>query len=249
MSLTINKASNELSLSKNLCNMKNKTTLWALVILTAITLPKLSSAQYKAFVLGAKVAPSICWLKTTENTYNSEGIKPGFSWGVVSEIYFAKNYAIVTGFNFNYLGGKLSYPDIISDNQVLLTSDYRIRYVEIPAVLKLKTNEMGNFRYYGQIGLGLGVRINSKASDEYREGSQTISGDYRDVDGLTNLFKASMIVGAGIEAPFDSNTSLVLGLNFNNGFTDVLKGENAVNSNYKHEGKPNFVELHIGIIF
>jgi hypothetical protein len=229
--------------------MKNKTTLLALVILAAISLPKLSSAQYRAFVLGVKAAPSISWLKTTEKTYSSEGVKPGFSWGVVSEFYFARNYAIVSGVNFNYQGGKLSYPDLISGNQVLLTRNYRIRYIEIPAVLKLKTNEMGKFRYFGQLGLGFGVRLNSKGSDEYREGTQTISGDYRDIDGLTNLFRASMIVGGGVEYPFDKNTSLVLGVNFNNGFTDALKGENAINQDYRHEGKPNFVELHVGVMF
>ncbi|HLO89527.1 MAG TPA: porin family protein [Lentimicrobium sp.] len=229
--------------------MKIRTTFFALLILATISLPKISQAQYRAFVLGIKAAPSISWLKTDEKTYNSEGVKPGFSWGLATEIYFAKNYAFTTGFNFTYQGGKLSYPDIISGDVVSLTRNYRIRYLEFPAVLKLKTNEMGLFRYYGQIGLGFGVRINSKGKDEYKDGVNLISEPYADIDKYTRLFKASMILGGGIEYPFDKNTALILGVNFNNGFTNALKGDNVVNSTYQHSGKPNFVELNIGIMF
>lgn len=212
-------------------------------------MPKLSQAQYRGFVLGIKAAPSISWLKTDERTYNSEGIKAGFSWGLATEIYFAKNYAFATGFSFIYQGGKLSYPDVINGDVVSLTRNYRIRYLEFPAVLKLKTNEMGPFRYYGNIGLGLGIRVNSKGSDEYKDGNNTITEPYSDIDKYTRLFRTSLIVGGGIEYPFDNNTALILGLNFNNGFSNGLKGENAVKPNYSHVGKPNFVELNIGVMF
>ncbi|MBK6964765.1 MAG: hypothetical protein IPH20_12700 [Bacteroidales bacterium] len=57
------------------------------------------------------------------------------------------------------------------------------------------------------------------------------------------MFKASMIVGAGIEYPLDSSTSLVAGINFNNGFTNALKGNNKINTDLGHHGVPNMLEL------
>lgn len=226
-----------------------KTTLLVLLLTATIILPKISNAQYRAFVLGIKAAPSISWLKTTEDNYNNEGAKIGFSWGLASEFYFAKNYAFATGLNFIYQGGKLSYPDIINDEQITLKRDYRIRYLELPAVLKMKTDEMGKFRYYGQIGLGFGIRINSLGKDEYRDGGRTITEDYDDIDKQTRLFRTSMIIGAGIEYPLNNTTALIAGLNFNNGFTNALKGDNVVNTSASHIGKPNFVELNLGVMF
>jgi opacity protein-like surface antigen len=207
-----------------------------------------ASAQYRSFVLGIKAAPHIGWLNTNQKDYNSEGTKLGFSWGVTSEFYFAKNYALATGLNFIYQNGALSFPDIIGGNLVTLQRDYRIRYLELPAVLKMKTNEIGDFRYFGQIGLGFAVRTSSKGQDEYKTGTSTVVEEYRDIDDHTNLFRTSMIVGAGVEYPFDNNTSIVAAINYNNGFTNALRKKNTVNF-HEHQGKPNFIELSLGVIF
>ncbi|HLN52868.1 MAG TPA: porin family protein [Lentimicrobium sp.] len=219
------------------------------IICLIIIVPSTALAQYRSFVLGVKAAPSISWLKSTQDRYNSEGAKIGFSWGVVSEFYFAKNYALATGINFIYQGGQLSYPDLKEDTEVTLFRDYRIQYLELPAVLKLKTNEMGKLKYFGQIGLGFGLRMNSKGKDEYTLNNQTVvDSKFKDIDDQTQIFRASMIIGAGIEYPIDNNTSAVIGVNFNNGFTNALKKNNIVTS-YKHLGKPNFIELSLGVMF
>ncbi len=207
-----------------------------------------ASAQYRSFILGVKAAPHIGWLNTNQKDYNSEGAKLGFSWGVTSEIYFAKNYALATGLTFIYQNGALSYPDIVGGNLISLQRDYRIRYIELPAVLKMKTNQMGDFKYFGQIGLGFGLRTSSKGRDEYKSGTSTIVDDFHDIDDQTNLFRTSMIIGAGVEYPFDNNTSVVAGINFNNGFTNALRKKNTVNFQ-EHQGKPNFIELSLGVNF
>lgn len=227
--------------------MKHSLKILATIILLIIFNSK-SHAQYRSFILGIKAAPTISWMATNQNTYNSEGVKIGFDWGVAAEFYFTKNYALVTGLNFIYQGGKLSYDEEISSSLVRLDRDYRIRYLEIPAILKLKTNEIGDIRYFGQIGLGLGIRTSSLARDSYDLSGRSIMVDYYTIDGQTRLFRTSMIVGAGIEYPFDNNTALILGVNFNNGFSNVLKGKNNVNF-LEHRAIPNFVELNIGIMF
>jgi hypothetical protein len=229
--------------------MRTKITFISVIAMLLVLSPCRSNAQYRSFILGIKAAPTISWLKPIDKHYDSEGIKVGFNWGITSEFYFAKNYAFATGLNFIYHNGSLSYPDMRQSTQVLLTRDYRLRYLEIPAVLKMKTNEMGPFRYYGQIGLGLGVRMTSKARDEYKVGNQTFLDDFENIDSQTRLFKASLIIGAGIEYPFDNNTSAVFGINFNNGFTNALKGDNAVIANTKNEARPNFIEFSLGLMF
>lgn len=229
--------------------MKSKRHLLVIIICLMMIVPKIASAQYRSFILGIKAAPSISWMTTNQDDYSSEGAKLGFSWGLTSEFYFAKNYALATGLQFIYMGGKLSYPEIKEDEPVTLTRDYRIRYLEIPAVLKLKTNEIGDFKFFGQLGLGFGVRMSSKGEDEYRLNGQTILVDYTDIDSDTKLFRSSMIIGAGVEYPFDNNTSLVAGINFNNGFSNALKGKNSVNIYNEHRAKTNFIELSLGVMF
>lgn len=228
--------------------MKTKITLASIIISLMVIIPNVASAQYRSFVLGIKAAPSIAWMNSNLSDYQSDGAKLGFSWGVVGDFYFAKNYAFSTGLNFLYTGGKLTYPDIRDNIDVDLMRDYRIRYLEIPAVLKLKTDEMGPFRYFGQIGLGFGVRMNSKGEDQYKVGGQTITVESDDFDKHTSLFRAAMILGIGIEYPFNDNTAGVVAINFNNGFTNALD-ENNIRTGDKHQARTNFLELSIGVMF
>jgi len=207
-------------------------------------------AQYKAVSLGVKAAPNLGWLKTDQQGYESQGTVAGFSWGLVAEFYFAENYAFATGFNFDFQNGKLSYPEKRDGVTGTLTRNYRLKYLEIPAMIKMKTNEISGFRFFGQIGLGTGVRLSSKGEDLFEApGEPSETTDFKLIDSQTTLFRASMIVGAGVEYPFDKSTALVAGFNFNNGFTNALKGENSADSSLEHHGVPNFIELSIAVMF
>lgn len=230
--------------------MKTKTAGILLILLLAFSGFYSAQAQYKSISLGFRAAPGIGWFKSDQENYNTEGVVPCFAWGLVTEFYFAENYAFATGFSFDFLNGKLSYPMMGVQNAGLLTRKYRLKVLEIPAMIKMKTNEINGLRYFGQIGLGGGVRLNSKAEDVFTEsGKPEQTTDFRLIDSQTRLFRASLIVGAGVEYPFDNSTSLVAGINFNNGFTNVLKGDNSVNSSLEHHGVPNSVELSIAIMF
>jgi len=231
--------------------IKNLSATVFIALLTVLLISTQAGfAQYKAVSLGVKAAPSLGWIKTDQQGYESQGTVAGFAWGLVAEFYFAENYAFATGFNFDFQNGKLAYPEQRNEDLGTLTRNYRLKYLEIPAMIKMKTNEIKGFRFFGQIGLGAGVRLSSKGKDLYevpQEPSQTI--DFRLIDSQTRLFKASMIVGAGVEYPFDKSTALVAGFNFNNGFTNALKGDNSADSSLEHQGVPNFIELSIAIMF
>jgi hypothetical protein len=230
-----------------------KIPVTALMIITLLALlkPDVLFAQYKSVAMGVKLAPNIGWIKTDGDGYSSEGIVPGLSWGLIADFYFAENYAFSTGFSVSFHNGKVSYPDIQSDAIGWLNRRYRLKYIDIPMLVKMKTNDIGKFRFFGQIGLQPGVRIDSKAKDSFKSTSPvfTANKDWHNIDSQTNLFRATMLVGAGIEYPIDNSTAIVAGINFINGLSDVLKNENAVDGTVEHKGIPNAFEISLGIIF
>ena len=205
-------------------------------------------AQYKSVILGVKVAPNIGWLKVDQESYSSEGAVPGISWGLITDFYFAENYALSSGFNVSFHNGKISYPDIQSDIPGVLNRSYRLKYIDIPVLIKMKTNDMGNFRFFGLIGVQPGVRIGSRAKDSFSGPTITNTKDWHNIDSQTNLFRMSMVIGAGLEYPIDNSTAIVAGINFINGFTDVLKNTNAITGE-GHKALPNAFELSLAVVF
>lgn len=216
-----------------------------------MTVPVNSYAQYKSITLGVKVSPNIGWLRADLEDYNNEGIVPGVNWGLITDFYFAENYAFSTGFTVAFQHGKISYPDQQSDAQGVLTRNYRLKYIDIPLLVKMKTNDLGKFRFFGNIGVQPGVRIGSKAKDSFKSTTPplTITKDWHAIDSQTNLFRATMVVGGGIEYPIDNSTAIIAGINFINGLSDVLKGDNRVDPTVEHKGVPNAFELTLGVIF
>ena len=146
-------------------------------------------------------------------------------------------------------GGKLKYPDNISDLQSAeITRTYKLQYVEIPLTIKMHTQEIGYLTYYGRFGAGLGINVRSKAKDSYTSGSDLLTIDRDNIKSETRLFKGSLIVGLGAEYSLGGRTSAIIGLTYNNGFSNVLKGTNQVIQK-KPSALANYVELTLGIMF
>ncbi len=225
------------------------------VLLASVVMLLLSStgvfAQYKAVELGVKVAPNFGWIRADADKYSSEGIVPGIAWGLMTDFYFAENYAFATGFSVVFQNGKMSYPDLQVYNIGVLDRKYRMKYVDIPLTIKMKTNDLNNFRFYGQFGFQPGVRIGSKARDSFKSDTPGIkvTKNWHSIESETKLFRVGMVVGIGLEYPIDNSTSLMGGITFLNGLTDILKGKNAVDGTVEHRGFPNAFELTLGILF
>ncbi|HAH58875.1 MAG: PorT family protein [Lentimicrobium sp.] len=227
-----------------------KIFVFTFTLLMAVAMSHPAVAQYKSVELGIKLAPNMGWLKSNQENYESSGVRPGIAWGMVSDFYFARNYAFSTGFNFNFHGGQLTYPDMLFFDTGKVERRYRLKYIEVPATIKMKTNEMNGYRIYGLVGVGISVRLNASARDIV-----TIPGKIVDKTGYvkiadeTHLMKMSMIIGAGVDIPLDNSSFITVGVHFNNGFTDILKGKNKVNPALGHEGVPNFIELAVALMF
>ncbi len=208
-------------------------------------------AQVKPFQLGFRLGPSIGWISPDTKGYDSDGAKIGFNWGFVSEISLTQNYKFVTGFSFHYLNGKMKQPFesvIAADTLIGVASrNIKLQYLEIPLLMKMRTNPIGDFRFYGQIGFVTGIKLKAKSNDIFIADGKTQENDENLSDDYT-LFRESMLVGFGIEYPIDESTFITAGINFNKGLTDMMKGDNMVNGESQSATASDF-ELQIGIIF
>jgi hypothetical protein len=113
------------------------------------------------------------------------------------------------------------------------------QYVELPISLKMKTNEMNNFIYYGKIGISPMIRTSAKI-------------DKINSNEVINLFNASFIVGAGIHYTLGGSTMAVAGLSFHNGLlrTNKAKEDIFLNNSLKEaQLKPSYIAIDLGILF
>jgi opacity protein-like surface antigen len=157
---------------------------------------------------------------------------------------------------------------IQSPNAVAFTNvdfEYKLQYVQIPLTLKLKTNEIGNMIYWGQFGISPSVLIQNKVTTNskeqlYKAGTSSHSpnnnnNDPLDFDGIVSgnettgkviddvsPIRAGLVLGAGVEFKISGNTSAILGLRFDNGFTDLFR-DGAT------KGRNNYLGIQTGIFF
>jgi hypothetical protein len=224
-----------------------KTKLFLLTLLTIIAFS--ANAQFKKYTFGLKAAPQIAWMKPNLDTYSGNGAKLGFSWGFISEFNFSENHCIATGFNVVFNGGNLKFPtiDTVGGNTGSMSRSYYIKSIEVPLTLKMRTNAIGNFKYYGQIGFGTSFRFNAKSKDEFSYNNVTAISDKSNYDKISFL-RESLIVGLGAEYTMKSGPTFSAGLAINNGFTDMLSDTNKLTSK-KEKATLNFLELNIAVLF
>ena len=129
--------------------MKLKIAIFLFVL--SLAFPGFS--QDKPFRFGFKAAPNISWIAPDSKDYESDGIKMGFSWGLLAEFTLTENYFVKTGFSMDYLNGKLQLPYTKEEVPVTLNRTYHLRYLEIPLSLKMRTNKFGKTAYFGEIGI------------------------------------------------------------------------------------------------
>ncbi|MFH1161457.1 MAG: porin family protein [bacterium] len=210
-------------------------------------------AQNLPIKLGLKVSPNLSWMAPETKHYNYNGVTGGAIVGLVSDFYFAENYAFSTGFNFAFLNGKLTYGDqLFESNDTIpgqLDRKYKFIYLDIPYMIKLQTREFGHFSFFGQIGFSTGFRISAKARDEFKpdDGSDVLS-ENSNITSKTALIREAILFGIGLEYHLDQDTRIFVGASYSNSLNNVLTG---TNSRYGLNEKAllDFVELNLGILF
>ena len=187
---------------------------------------------------GIQFSPTLSWMKTdAKRIGNNGGLILGAKLGAVGEYYFRENYSIASGigFAFNH-SGRLKYQDRGSywvnselDNLPGLdtfaagvTLKYNLQYVEIPVSLKLRSGYFGTFRVFAELPIiYLGFKTQAKGSTE----GNNPDTDKENISPDVAFFNLSWGIGGGFEYELGSKTSLVGGLYYQQGFTDVTKDD------------------------
>ena len=199
--------------------------------------------------LGLKFAPDISFITPSTQDYNSNGVKLGGVMGLICDFYFAEHYAFSTGLNFAFLGGKMTYPDMVHDTlQGTTNSNLSFTYIEIPLMVKMFTKKFGRCSFFGQVGFGTGFRIAAHEKNDFTGKNGYTQSEKKDIMSQTTVIRESVIIGLGTEIYLDQSTRIFLGLGYSNSLNNVMKGYNAV-SKLNQKAYLNYAELNIGVMF
>jgi hypothetical protein len=193
---------------------------------------------------GVFIDPQITWLSSDTRFVNNDGIIMGINGGLAVDKYFQKNYAIQTGIALGTQGGKLnytneSYTTAFGEVDTLpagTTVDYKLNYITIPLGLKLRSNEIGYFSYFAQVGFTNQFNIKARANSS--DGSL----DKSNISDEIGLFNISWHFGGGVEYAISKDTSLSLGLIYHNGFLDILSDDDT-------KAVSRAVSIRVGVMF
>jgi len=213
-----------------------------------------TAAKLRNFRIGMRFSPQICWMRAdfknvpASQEWGSNGARLGVNWGPFAEIALSETFLIQTGVDINYHSGKIK--GTFASPLGLTTYEYlyKMRFIEVPLLLKFRTNEIGYMRYFGVFGLGAGFRYRVETTTDFRTPAATITSVNNSPGAYINAFRGSMQVGAGAEYSISGNTSLVFGITFNNGITNMLKQDPA-NDPSRENAITNMLTLNVGILF
>jgi hypothetical protein len=246
--------------------------------------------QIKNFRFGLRATPSINWYKPDDKKkFASDGARLKFGYGLITEFRLSNLISVSTGVGFDYDGGKIDILNdtasayYIKNNEFveieeahndtsgtvgvyhLKSREYNTNYITIPITLKMKTKEIGMLTYYGMFGVNASFRTKARVEDTYTSLYTPPNSSYDGTDmentNDMNLFKFALNIGGGAEYNLSGSTSLVFGLNFYNGFSNVLKknsrylldastAQNVIDKKpLEQKAKGNAIALTVGILF
>ncbi len=191
--------------------------------------------------LGLTAHPTFGFLKVENGKGN--GLSTGFTYGLMSDFEFAENYCFATGLTVTTINGTATILNYQPYHSIATTNaeydvKFKMQYLEIPLSIKLKTDETNEIKWFGQFGLTTNFRIGAKQDVE--RGNTPLADDVKATE-VTKFFRAGMIIGGGAEYRLSGKTSLVGGLTYNNGLTNIAKNDQTVKNHY--------VGLNLGVFF
>jgi hypothetical protein len=193
-----------------------------IILLLAVTTVRGAAQEFE---FGVHADPLITWMSSNSSEYKGEGVRAGFSMGLNVLHYFAENYAISSGIGFITAGGRQSAVDnhtMVFNNftQVVAAGDemvYNLRYLNVPAGFRLRTNQIGYLTLFTD--LGLDIRVLLKSTVDIPQNQISDENAKTEVRAL-NL---GWHLTAGVEYELGIRTSLVGGLGFDEDFFDFTK--------------------------
>lgn len=224
------------------------------LILSFLVLPFLSRGQYSDMRFGFEVSPFISWLSSDLKTVKNDGANLGLQIFMNGEFYFREFYAIKTGLGLSFRnGGKLLHTQagVIFPNSPLSNEGfrempanssvrYKLQYVEIPFAFRMRTQEIGYTRFYAELPMfTLGICTQARGDLGLADG------DNENIAKDTRWLNLSWGLGGGMEYALSSSTSLIGGLYYQQGMTDVVSKTDVNRS----KNVLNKLVLRMGVMF
>lgn len=232
----------------------------ALLLLTVGLILRASAQETPKFRFGLKVAPNSAALRAESDEMESSGSSTNWSFGMLGDFRLRQSdtWSISSGIVLSNIGGSLRLDGTVDRGTGPTTVkgdlDLRMRYLEIPLMLKLHTHTTGALDLYAVAGASGAFHLRSRADGTRTlttPGSPGTTTTY-DNEGINQdvaFFKAAVVVGAGLEFTLPSGQTLVWGLTYSAAFTNALD-ENAglfVTDSDKTKLYPDYWEISLGI--
>jgi len=201
----------------------------------------------KKFKIGFNLSPSVDFFQPNTDGVKLDAAKVKFGYGMMAEYAFTNNYAFGFGLEHKMGGASLDFTGadvryVAKDDTTefkLMSRTYRYDYVNIPITLKLMTNQIGYFTYFGQFGVDLSILAAAKTRDsrsalnafitdslgilKSEDFAASEKGDFQGRYNQSSFANIRLRIGAGFEWNFSGNTSLVVSVSYHNGFIDLMK--------------------------
>ncbi|MFD2284662.1 outer membrane beta-barrel protein [Pedobacter petrophilus] len=226
--------------------MKKISTILILSFLSLSAFSQIPTLTNYGFRLGLTASPTIGWVKPEQG--KTDGVALGFSYGLIGDFNFAPNYSFSTGLTITTMNGKSTEVDPTyiksldpgANKSIPVAYDlkYKVQYLELPLTVKLKTEKDNGRRFYGQFGLSNAILLSAKQDAV----SSTVKLNDVKIGDNTKFYRAGLLIGGGGEFDISGNTSIVAGLTFNNGFTNITTEKN-------RDVRNHYIALNFGVFF
>lgn len=219
----------------------------ALILLLGIS----NTILAQQFKFGLTASPQFAFSHSNDQAIEQDGIRLGLEYGLLVDYTFDVNqrYAFHTGFIHALSGANIATSATDTAGNMLSTTNMALKYqyINIPLSMRLRTNEIGYLTYWGQFGVTPGILISGRYDQQVfdQQGNEisNIIDEKRNGAIPVNL---SLTLGGGIEYSLGGASALMLGLQYNNGFTNVYNDKDN-----DDDDKLSFrnITLRVGFLF
>lgn len=206
-----------------------------ILVVAAILALQTAQAQSK---IGIKFSPTLSTNRIVNdddpaNSISSNGVGGRIIFGPIVDLFITDNYYFSTGLLY---APKRVGVTVTETGGTRAQEAYKLQYLQLPATLKLFTNELAlDTRVYFQLGGLLEVKISDKPQKN----------NFIYIDRF-RPFDVSLHLGSGVEYRLGFNTLLFGGFFYNRGLINVVtRTHNDVDINIKND----LVGLEVGVKF
>ena len=124
--------------------------------------------------MGLYFSPCINFIHTNTDAETKSNL--GIVYGYALEMSLNENHYLESGFSITYKGGDITQNITITnfdnignllDTQIqTVTSDYKVEYLTIPMLVKMRSREIGHFHYFAKIGPSMNFKIKDMITSE-----------------------------------------------------------------------------------